>query len=67
MEINAAWEQCNAIFFERLRNNVPTMKIKDGTKSLPWLNKCLRKLMAQRDKLFAAWHSCSQRALQKSA
>ncbi|MGL5225007.1 MAG: endonuclease/exonuclease/phosphatase family protein, partial [Aeromonas sp.] len=56
LEINSAWELWKAKFFECLHRNVPTKKIKQKAKSLPWLDNSLRKMMTNRDKLFSKWH-----------
>jgi Endonuclease-reverse transcriptase len=56
MDINSAWEQWKFIFFDCLQKNVPTKSIKGKEKSLPWIDKGLRKMIAKRDKLFSIWH-----------
>jgi Reverse transcriptase (RNA-dependent DNA polymerase) len=56
MEINSAWELWKEIFFDCVKNNVPTKTFKDKVKSLPWLDRGIRKLIATRDKLFSKWH-----------
>ncbi|MGL5405336.1 MAG: endonuclease/exonuclease/phosphatase family protein, partial [Shewanella sp.] len=56
MNIDAAWEQWSTQFFEFLRKFVPVKKIKDRSKTIPWLDAVLTKMLAKRDKLFSAWH-----------
>jgi hypothetical protein len=55
MEINAAWEQWKKTFFDCLNKHVPTKKVKGKDKMLPWLTKCIRKLILKKDKLFTQW------------
>jgi hypothetical protein len=47
---------CGNVFFEITHKLVPKKKIKEKSKSLPWLDNVLRKMMTKRDKLFYAWH-----------
>jgi hypothetical protein len=56
MNTNAAWEHWKSIFFDCLQNNVPTKSLKGKAKSLPWIDKSLRKMIARRDKEFSIWH-----------
>jgi endonuclease/exonuclease/phosphatase family metal-dependent hydrolase len=56
LEINSAWELWKKIFFDCLHKVVPTKTVKHKAKKLPWLDNSLRKMIAERDKLFFIWH-----------
>jgi hypothetical protein len=51
-----AWESWTKTFWDCVKNNVPTKKLRSNQQQrLPWFSKSLKKLIARRDKLFTKW------------
>jgi Reverse transcriptase (RNA-dependent DNA polymerase)/Endonuclease-reverse transcriptase len=53
--INDAWKNWSSKFFDCLKRNVPTKTVKERVKTIPWLTKTLKKMIAKRNRLFSKW------------